>query len=214
MLARVCVFVSACSRTKLRLVLLFEGNESTEEGVLEQRLNAPGTGALTILNTKPPRWNAELDAWTMDFKGRVKLASKKNFQLIDERDREFGRHFHVLLCSCSVPGHPLAYTPPTTPSLPLVFYFRPWFFNSGEGADAVRQGDQEPLHARLSPAYDSHQGARRGAFHLCGQTCGDVKQFRRCCQIPQIRFTLCMPEGAGSSARSYRWDAWRRWKTV
>lgn len=28
-----------------------------------------------------PVWSKELDAWTMDFRGRVKMASKKNFQL-------------------------------------------------------------------------------------------------------------------------------------
>ena len=43
---------------------------------------------MKVLVTKKPRWNADLDAWTMDFKGRVKLASKKNFQLIVEDDRE------------------------------------------------------------------------------------------------------------------------------
>ena len=31
--------------------------------------------------TKKPKWNDALDAWTMDFRGRVKVASKKNFQI-------------------------------------------------------------------------------------------------------------------------------------
>ena len=37
-------------------------------------------GGVAELKTKKPKWNAELDAWVMDFKGRVKIASKKNFQ--------------------------------------------------------------------------------------------------------------------------------------
>ena len=37
-----------------------------------------------MLNTKKPKWNPKMEAWTMDFKGRAKLASKKNFILIDE----------------------------------------------------------------------------------------------------------------------------------
>jgi hypothetical protein len=36
-----------------------------------------------VLETKKPRWNPKMEAWTMDFKGRAKLASKKNFILID-----------------------------------------------------------------------------------------------------------------------------------
>jgi tubby and related proteins len=36
-----------------------------------------------ILKTRKPIWSDDVEAWTMDFHGRVKLASKKNFQLID-----------------------------------------------------------------------------------------------------------------------------------
>ena len=64
------------------------GNEALKVGELEKRLEQAGTPTLTLLETKKPRWNAELDAWTMDFKGRVKMASKKNFQLIQESDPE------------------------------------------------------------------------------------------------------------------------------
>eukprot|EP00937_MAST-01D_sp_MAST-1D-sp2_P006740 g6740.t1 len=65
------------------------GNEAVPEGGLEARLESGAPGGVSLLHTRQPRWNAELDAWTMDFKGRVKLASKKNFQLInsDEPDK-------------------------------------------------------------------------------------------------------------------------------
>ena len=62
-----------------------DGNEPVPKGGLEDRLEKDKR-KLTILETKKPRWNAELDAWTMDFKGRVKLASKKNFQLTHKSD--------------------------------------------------------------------------------------------------------------------------------
>ena len=65
-----------------------DGNEQVVEGGLEARLDAEEKEKMKVLVTKKPRWNADLDAWTMDFKGRVKLASKKNFQLIVEDDRE------------------------------------------------------------------------------------------------------------------------------
>ena len=45
-------------------------------------------GGVFKLRTKKPKWNGELEAWTMDFKGRVKIASKKNFQMIDEDDKD------------------------------------------------------------------------------------------------------------------------------
>ena len=41
-------------------------------------------GGVRILRTKKPKWNDELEAWTMDFKGRVKVASKKNYICEDE----------------------------------------------------------------------------------------------------------------------------------
>jgi len=37
------------------------------------------------LQTRKPIWSDDLEAWTMDFHGRVKLASKKNFLLVSER---------------------------------------------------------------------------------------------------------------------------------
>jgi tubby-related protein 1 len=36
------------------------------------------------LQTRKPIWSDDLEAWTMDFHGRVKLASKKNFLLVSE----------------------------------------------------------------------------------------------------------------------------------
>ena len=61
-----------------------------------------------ILKTRQPIWSDEADAWTMDFNGRVKLASKKNFQLVDiNNDKEktlmnFGKvtkeHFSLDYC--------------------------------------------------------------------------------------------------------------------
>ncbi|KAF1316458.1 hypothetical protein FI667_g15397, partial [Globisporangium splendens] len=38
--------------------------------------------------TKKPAWNDELGAWTLNFHGRVKLASKKNFLLVPEQGNE------------------------------------------------------------------------------------------------------------------------------
>jgi len=35
-----------------------------------------------LLMTRVPRWSERMDAWTMDFRGRVLRASKKNFQLV------------------------------------------------------------------------------------------------------------------------------------
>ena len=40
----------------------------------------------TQLRNKPPHWNAKLRCWCLNFKGRVKLASVKNFQLVDAAD--------------------------------------------------------------------------------------------------------------------------------
>jgi hypothetical protein len=48
-------------------------------------LGAAGAAAVApcaVLMTRRPRWSDRLDAWTMDFRGRVVKASKKNFQLV------------------------------------------------------------------------------------------------------------------------------------
>ncbi|KAG7383160.1 hypothetical protein PHYBOEH_010073 [Phytophthora boehmeriae] len=37
---------------------------------------------LLVFETKQPSWNEELGAWTLNFQGRVKVASKKNFLLV------------------------------------------------------------------------------------------------------------------------------------
>ena len=65
-----------------------------------------------VLETKKPRWNPKMEAWTMDFKGRAKLASKKNFQLVDVEEEErllmlFGKMTKNRWC--------LDYSPPMSP---------------------------------------------------------------------------------------------------
>lgn len=56
----------------------------------------PGDGhGLMILQNRPPWWNIELGAFVLNFGGRVKVASVKNFQLCERHDQghimQFGR---------------------------------------------------------------------------------------------------------------------------
>ena len=51
---------------------------------------------LLILDTKQPEWSAKLNAWTLNFSGRVKQPSKRNFMLVIQQDdqllvNEFGQ---------------------------------------------------------------------------------------------------------------------------
>jgi hypothetical protein len=50
---------------------------------------------LMVLQNRPPWWNIELGAFVLNFGGRVKVASVKNFQLCERNDRDhvmqFGR---------------------------------------------------------------------------------------------------------------------------
>lgn len=43
-----------------------------------------------ILKNKSPRWHEQLQCWCLDFKGRVTVASVKNFQLVAAVDPSFG----------------------------------------------------------------------------------------------------------------------------
>jgi len=50
---------------------------------------------LMVLQNRPPWWNVELNAFVLNFGGRVKVASVKNFQLVERPDSDhvmqFGR---------------------------------------------------------------------------------------------------------------------------
>ncbi|XVF17917.1 hypothetical protein REPUB_Repub10bG0166200 [Reevesia pubescens] len=43
---------------------------------------SPGSGEPLILKNKAPRWHEQLQCWCLNFKGRVTVASVKNFQLV------------------------------------------------------------------------------------------------------------------------------------
>ncbi|TMW58210.1 hypothetical protein Poli38472_011798 [Pythium oligandrum] len=43
---------------------------------------------LLVFETRKPSWNEELGAWTLNFNGRVKLPSKKNFLIVAEEGNE------------------------------------------------------------------------------------------------------------------------------
>jgi tubby-related protein 1 len=47
-----------------------------------------GLPGVLRLRTKRAKWNRRVEAWTMDFKGRVLIASKKNFQLVNSSGSE------------------------------------------------------------------------------------------------------------------------------
>ncbi|KAF8084982.1 hypothetical protein N665_0688s0003 [Sinapis alba] len=55
--------------------ILEEGEAVFEEG--KERVSPP-----LVLKNKPPRWHEQLQCWCLNFRGRVTVASVKNFQLI------------------------------------------------------------------------------------------------------------------------------------
>lgn len=57
-----------------------------------------------MLRNKPPKWNAQLGAYCLNFKGRVTQPSVKNFQLVSEHDLDtvllqFGKACCLSLCA-------------------------------------------------------------------------------------------------------------------
>jgi len=44
-----------------------------------------GDSSLMVLETKKPTWNTTISAWVLNFNGRVRIPSKKNFILIPEQ---------------------------------------------------------------------------------------------------------------------------------
>ena len=67
-----------------------DGTDASRSGLGIVRRYQKKKGGIMKLRTKKPIWNADLDAWTMDFKGRVKLASKKTFSSLTIQFRDRG----------------------------------------------------------------------------------------------------------------------------
>jgi len=66
-----------------------------KDGIL-QKLKANQLSGIRSYCNKPPKWNETVQAFVLNFNGRVDKASVKNFQLIDEEDDnhiflQFGR---------------------------------------------------------------------------------------------------------------------------
>lgn len=67
-------------------------NQPQRSGLLE----GPTKGGATtvqatnrgVMVNKPPHWNHVLESWCLNFSGRVRLASVKNFQLMHQCDRD------------------------------------------------------------------------------------------------------------------------------
>ena len=88
-----------------------------EEGIVmaTQKLGASSSSSMTMVN-KAPHWNEQLRCWCLNFKGRVKLASVKNFQLVCESDMQT----IVMQARCPTPhawGQDTAPLHPWCPSL-------------------------------------------------------------------------------------------------
>lgn len=47
---------------------------------------------MTVMQNKPPKWNEQMQAYCLNFHGRVTHASVKNFQLVSDDNKE-----HIIL---------------------------------------------------------------------------------------------------------------------
>jgi hypothetical protein len=66
------------------------GNDGDQNN--EQAPGQPEDFGLLALQNRPPWWNIELGSFVLNFRGRVSVASVKNFQLCDRND-----HDHIML---------------------------------------------------------------------------------------------------------------------
>mmetsp|Transcript_37417 Transcript_37417/g.60897 ORF Transcript_37417/g.60897 Transcript_37417/m.60897 type:complete len:570 (-) Transcript_37417:211-1920(-) len=91
---------ASTSKTRLSKDLNIIQKFNAKKGDEYQALELDEQEELLTFETKKPSWNEELQAWTLNFNGRVKLASKKNFLLVpnsknEGMDEEFG---HDTVC--------------------------------------------------------------------------------------------------------------------
>lgn len=89
---------------KMRVLLPFvnlqnerlEWKPARKEESMAERYQAGDTAGMMTFFNKPPKWNERIQAFVLNFNGRVDRASVKNFQLIDDQDEntvylQFGR---------------------------------------------------------------------------------------------------------------------------
>ncbi|KAL9180010.1 hypothetical protein ACHAXT_007980 [Thalassiosira profunda] len=86
---------STAATSMLELFKSIQQGMDIDDTLGEQRAAAANANGLLILQNRPPWWNVELGAFVLNFGGRVKVASVKNFQLCERTDRDhlmqFGR---------------------------------------------------------------------------------------------------------------------------
>lgn len=77
--------LSSLSRSEARSAS-FQEHES-----LLARWQNKNTESVIELHNKTPVWNDDTQSYVLNFHGRVTQASVKNFQIIHDNDREYGR---------------------------------------------------------------------------------------------------------------------------
>lgn len=63
------------------------GGVPFQEGDYLQRIKDHSFRDLVYMINKPPRWNEQVQAYVLNFNGRVTMASVKNFQLVDPEEQ-------------------------------------------------------------------------------------------------------------------------------
>ncbi|PKA64813.1 Tubby-like F-box protein 6 [Apostasia shenzhenica] len=71
----------------------FFRSKSSHMGSFSGSLSSPKQGKL-ILKNKAPRWHEQLQCWCLNFRGRVTVASVKNFQLVASEENRPGGQDH------------------------------------------------------------------------------------------------------------------------
>ncbi|KAI3428445.1 hypothetical protein D9Q98_007272 [Chlorella vulgaris] len=81
-------FVGPCRASSGRLARLLSSSRPRRGQLLRQQKTVPADEGLqpVVLQNKAPHWNEGLRCWCLNFRGRVKLASVKNFQLVRGND--------------------------------------------------------------------------------------------------------------------------------
>ncbi|KAJ9518987.1 hypothetical protein QJQ45_026167, partial [Haematococcus lacustris] len=69
-----------------------EGRRMEADNLLERVKANKGLEDMVVMRNKPPRWNEDLNAYCLNFSGRVTEASVKNFQLVTDDNQN-----HVIL---------------------------------------------------------------------------------------------------------------------
>ena len=139
---------------------------------------------LLILETKKPEWSEKLNAWTLNFNGRVKQPSKRNFMLVIDQTDQVLVNEYVFMIHFLVPIQSYILTMPVHSIVILTCLYSFSFafqlqVRSKKTTVAVWESEQRSVRVGLCVSFVTRTSHGHCLDYICTKIDGDVERVRR-----------------------------------